>query len=416
MSICLDEWLWTDPVCIYLRKRRLRLWRLLCDMERVRQQWGEDRTADWDADIWAANLDLGREQFEQDMEQLRRLGLPRSEKPAPAPAPARVPRRRYPSDERRRSGRKAQTPTGPVDGATSMAARPSAPPPAPRPTAAPAKETHGGPSALQAFLAAYGCADPPQESAPTAARTVTPPQLRADSAMTPRSGETDSAAAPRHLNADQDEASQSHRTESHSADLTPTYVRDELKLASLDYRDLESQKAKLASLAEGEIQKYEDDGKSLDSEENALSRAMADLAGLALPGERALHPLVADASGRFPKRMRPWQWEVDELLQRGYDAPQVLDAIRRVLVRQRFTGAQVWADYIARVLGAPGQQAPTAIPPHEPPQPQPTVRTVSTEPPTAAPTASRKRIEPWSCPPPEEMWSALRRRLAPLGT
>ena len=71
----LPDQLWTDARCVFLRKRRRRLWVLLCDLERFRSRWHPD---DFDAlslAVVAANLDTTERRFETDVAELRALGL-----------------------------------------------------------------------------------------------------------------------------------------------------------------------------------------------------------------------------------------------------------------------------------------------------------------------------------------------------
>jgi hypothetical protein len=113
MTTCLPDFLWTDPLCIYLRKRRRRLWQLLCDMERLRTRWHADDVARWSLGVWAANLDVGERQFAKDLAELRALGLVDAEairlvetRPTPTEVSeptVKAPRPLYPSDRTRRS-------------------------------------------------------------------------------------------------------------------------------------------------------------------------------------------------------------------------------------------------------------------------------------------------------------------------
>lgn len=64
-----------DPVCLYVKRRRPRLWILLCDMECLRAEWHPDDVSRWTTGIWAVNLDRREHQFAKDVEELRSLGL-----------------------------------------------------------------------------------------------------------------------------------------------------------------------------------------------------------------------------------------------------------------------------------------------------------------------------------------------------
>lgn len=118
----LPDYLWSDPRCLYLKKRRRRLWMLLCDMERLRAGWHPDDVAGWPECVWAAYLEITERRLTLDLAELRHLGLIAPDRIAllpcrsvpkalleqtPADREARAPRPRYPSDERRsRQGRR----------------------------------------------------------------------------------------------------------------------------------------------------------------------------------------------------------------------------------------------------------------------------------------------------------------------
>lgn len=141
---CLPDELWSDPTCIYLRKRRRRLWQLLCDMERLRSRYHPDDVARWSVAVWAANLDVTERRLTLDLIELRGLGLvdpdairlsfSRPVEPTSAtngerdsPTRSNSPRPRYPSDESRLRKDSAATPqTAPPDSAEDSASTPQA--------------------------------------------------------------------------------------------------------------------------------------------------------------------------------------------------------------------------------------------------------------------------------------------------
>jgi len=139
--------MWSDPAMMELRSWRLRLWCLLCDMERVRSQWNAEDVATWTLERWAAALHIQPYRFKKDVETLRAKGflckddftllLTRELEAAHRP--------RYPSDDRSpRNGVYSRLRTDSAGGSVGVAEGDSDP--APTHARAPDPEPESGPA------------------------------------------------------------------------------------------------------------------------------------------------------------------------------------------------------------------------------------------------------------------------------
>lgn len=128
--LCLPKALWTDYRCVYLRRRRRRIWIVLCEMEALRAMG----VLSGNLAVLSANLGVTQRQLVRDLTELRDLGLvPEGEiwpdfgrsaanEVCPEAMAAPQTRPRYASDERynerRRGTRQQNSVTPPRSAAT----------------------------------------------------------------------------------------------------------------------------------------------------------------------------------------------------------------------------------------------------------------------------------------------------------